>query len=260
MKDSPVSSAPGVEPPPLAIRAQLRWHVVRPVIETLAPSTTIEIGVGQGAMAARVAALTSLSYVGVELDPVSFGVAVERIQSAGAVVHNGLLSDVAPSPADMLCAFEVLEHIEDDHEALLEWIDYITPGGHLVLSVPADPERFGPMDIHAGHYRRYSQDGIATLARSAGLVDIAVIPYGAPLGYALEAVRNRLDAKKLANAQSAGLRPENLTAASGRTFQFDRRSWKSVGATMATTPFRYLQRVWPGGTGLVVVARRPPSS
>ena len=137
------------------------------------------------------------------------------------------------------------------------------PGGHLVLSVPADPERFGPMDIHAGHYRRYSQDGISTLASSAGLVDIAVIPYGAPLGYALEAVRNRLDAKKLAKARAAGLRPENLTAASGRTFQFDRRSWKSVGATVATTPFKYLQQVWPVAQGwwwgpTAVVVLSPP--
>jgi SAM-dependent methyltransferase len=244
--------------PPLAIRAQLRWDVVRPIIARLSPSTTIEVGVGQGAMSARIAAMTTRSYTGFEVDETSYERAKVRLVPFGGVVHNGELRVIDPPPAALLCAFEILEHIEDDKGALKEWAQYIEPGGHLLMSVPAHPHRFGPMDVHAGHFRRYSQAGIEELVGSIGMADISTVFYGAPLGYALEAVRNRIDARKLAKARAAGVTNDALTAASGRTFQFDHPSWASMLATAGTTPFRYGQRVWPGGVGLVLLARKPP--
>ncbi len=243
--------------PPLAIRAQLRWDVIRPMIKVLSPRTTIEIGTGQGAMGARIASLSSQSYIGFELDGRSFELAKARIEPLGGVIHREQLEVIDPAPAQLVCAFEVLEHIEDDREALGTWVQYIAPGGHLLLSVPAHPHRFGPMDSHAGHFRRYSPAQLSDLVRSAGLVDVVAQLYGAPLGYALEAVRNRIDAKRLADARSSGVSMESLTAASGRTFQFERRSWKSDLATVGTLPFRYLQRIWPDGVGLVLLARKP---
>jgi SAM-dependent methyltransferase len=243
--------------PPLAIRAQLRWDVVRPIMTILSPSTTIEIGTGQGAMGARIATMTSRSYMGLELDETSFELAKARIEPLGGVIHRERLEVIDPAPAQLVCAFEVLEHIEDDRGALETWVRYVAPGGHLLLSVPAHQRRFGPMDTHAGHFRRYSPAELSELVRGAGLVDVVVRLYGAPLGYALEAVRNRIDAKRLADARASGVTMETLTAASGRTFQFERRSWRSDLATIGTLPFRYLQRVWPDGVGLVLLARKP---
>jgi hypothetical protein len=95
--------------------------------------------------------------------------------------------------------------------------------------------------------------------------------YGWPLGYALEAVRNRLDARHLAAeagaaeagaaeagaAEAGALTPEQRTAASGRHQQ---PGGGPVGRAieLATLPFRYLQRLAPDrGTGLVAVATRP---
>jgi SAM-dependent methyltransferase len=208
-------------------------------------------------MGARIAALTSQSYVGFELDHDSYERAKSRIEPLGGAVYDQPLAVVAPAAADLLCAFEVLEHIQDDHTALREWKDYVVPGGHVLLSIPANERRFGPMDTHAGHYRRYSPEGIRDVAESVGLVDVTTLLYGAPLGYALEAVRNRIDARRLAGLNGGdGPSPETLSAASGRTFQFDQRSWKSALATAGTTPFKYLQRIWPGGVGLVMLARK----
>jgi len=155
----------------------------------------------------------------------------------------------------MVCAFEVLEHIEDDTTALAEWASFIRPGGYLVLSVPAFQERFGAMDAYVGHFRRYSPAGLEALLVEAGMTDVEMTVYGWPLGYALETVRNRIDAKKLAAAGDASA--DQLTAASGRTFQ---PKGRAMGAFVnaATIPFRYLQRTRPHrGTGLVAVARRP---
>jgi SAM-dependent methyltransferase len=240
--------------PPLAIRAWLRYDVVKRLIERLRPRTALEIGCGQGAFGARLA--DEVLYLGVEPDDVSYRVACGRIEPRGGKVLNGTHSIVPQgSTYDLVCAFEVLEHIEDDKGILAEWVPLVRPGGHLMLSVPAFQERFGAMDRHAGHFRRYSPSELEALMVEAGLTNVKITVYAWPLGYALEAVRNRIDAKKIAKAGGASI--EELTAASGRTFQ---PTGRAMGAFVnaATVPFRYLQRTRPNaGTGLVAVARRP---
>jgi SAM-dependent methyltransferase len=240
--------------PPLAIRAWLRYDVVKRVIDRLKPETALEIGCGQGAFGARLA--DEAQYLGVEPDEISYQVARKRIEPRGGKVLHGVHLVVPEgSTYDLLCAFEVLEHIEDDKEALAEWLPLVRPGGHLMLSVPAFQERFGAMDSHVGHFRRYSPAELEERLLEAGLTDVEITVYGWPLGYALEAVRNRIDEKKHADDGDASI--EELTAASGRTFQ---PTGHLMGAIVnaATVPFRYLQRTRPNaGIGLVAVARRP---
>ena len=240
--------------PPLAIRAWLRYDVVKRLIDRLNPGTALEIGCGQGAFGARLA--DDVKYLGVEPDESSYHLACDRIEPRGGQVLHGI-HEVVPknSTYDIVCAFEVLEHIHDDKKALEEWVPFVRPGGHLVLSVPAFQERFGAMDTHAGHFRRYSPAELEARLVEAGLTDVEITVYGWPLGYALEAVRNRIDAKKLAGAGDASI--DELTAASGRTFQ---PTGRAMGAfvNVATVPFRYLQRTRPkAGHGLVAKARRP---
>jgi SAM-dependent methyltransferase len=240
--------------PPLAIRAWLRYDVVKRVIDRLQPSTALEIGCGQGAFGARLA--EEVKYLGIEPDKSSYQMACSRIEPRGGNVVNGMHRDVPTGTTyDLVCAFEVLEHIEDERGALSEWVPLVRPGGHLVLSVPAFQDRFGAMDKHAGHFRRYSPAALETRLVEAGLSDVEITVYGWPLGYALEAVRNRIDTKKLAAAGDASI--HELTAASGRTFQPKSRVM-GLFVNAATVPFRYLQRARPNaGTGLVAVARRP---
>jgi SAM-dependent methyltransferase len=241
--------------PPLAIRAWLRFDVVQRKLDDLGPASVLEIGCGQGSAGARLADRFP-SYLGVEPDDASFAVAEKRIAKRGGRVIHGT-HDSVPSRTtfDLVCAFEVLEHIADDKAALADWVEFVEPGGHLMLSVPAFQARFGPMDRYAGHFRRYEPDDLTTQLNEAGLVDVDVTVYGWPLGYALELVRNRIDKRKLVAA--SGMTPAELTAASGRTFQPGTgRAAQLVAA--ATVPFRRLQRLQPRrGTGLVAVARRP---
>jgi SAM-dependent methyltransferase len=71
-------------------------------------------------------------------------------------------------PDSCLCV-NVLEHIEDDRQALAAMASILAPGGAVVLLVPAFEALYGPIDRNLGHYRRYRRGGIARVAGQAGL-------------------------------------------------------------------------------------------
>jgi SAM-dependent methyltransferase len=236
--------------PPLTLHAWLRFDLVRRMLPDDARSV-LEIGAGQGSVGSELA--DRYDYLGVEPDPSSFEVAAQRIGNRGRVLnttHEDLPTD---QTFDLVCAFEVLEHIEDDEAALAAWSERITPGGRLLLSVPAGPKRLGASDEMVGHFRRYDRDGVRDLLAAAGLAEIDVRTYGFPLGYALEVVRNQV-VKRTAGRGSR----EERTAASGRLYQPSGRAALLTAA--AAAPFRVVQRPFSRtglGTGLVALARRP---
>jgi len=233
--------------------AWLRYDVVTRLLAPLEVHSVLEMGCGQGAMGSRLAARYDY-YLGVEPDERSCAVARERVEPVGGQVRCGDASVVpAGSTYDLVCAFEVLEHLEDDVAALAAWVPRIRPGGHLLVSVPAWQSRFGPMDERVGHFRRYSPDELGERLAGAGLVEPDLRLYGFPLGYGLEAARNRVAARTAATAPQT---VEERTATSGRLFQ--PRAAMGALTQVATKPFRLAQRAVPGrGTGLVALARRP---
>jgi SAM-dependent methyltransferase len=243
--------------PPLTVMATLRWDIVSRFLDTIAPvGSVLEIGAGQGAVGVRLAQRSG-RYVGVEPDATSHAVAVQRIRagsSGGDVVH-GDSSLVSPEALfDLVCAFEVLEHIDDDVAALRDWSSRIRPGGHLLISVPAWQRRFGPMDELVGHFRRYDPEHLRGVLAAAGFVETVERLYGFPLGYALESTRNLMAQRR--SRQSPTSMAER-TSTSGRLFQPSRPAF-GAAISAVTAPFRALQRTAPGtGVGIVALARRP---
>lgn len=249
--------SPAASPvPPLTLYGSLRWDVAEPLLPA-ALGRVLEVGCGQGAVAVRLAARAS-SYTGVELDESSAMVARERLVDAGAggrVLHGSLAGLGDDERFDLVCAFEVIEHIEDDAAALAEWVTRLAPGGVLLLSTPAWQSRFGPMDTAVGHFRRYDPPALRGLLTGAGLRSVGQRLYGVPLGYALETVRNQLARRRPA------LRDEGSTAArtarSGRLFQPTTAAQGRL-VRAGTWPFRLAQRAFPQtGTGLVAWGTRP---
>jgi SAM-dependent methyltransferase len=155
---------------------------------------------------------------------------------------------------DLVCAFEVIEHIEDDAAALAEWRDRLRPGGWVLLSTPAQPQRFDAGDRLAGHFRRYERQGLAGLLHSTGFENALVWSYGFPLGYALESVRNVLARRQEPKLGSIAER----TAASARYLQPPEGLGWMTRALSA--PFRLAQLPFVDtdlGIGFVARARRP---
>jgi SAM-dependent methyltransferase len=239
--------------PALTPNAWLRYDVIRRILDDLeGVESVLEMGAGGGAMAARLAG--RYRYVGLEPDGASFAKARERLAGIpGARILNADAAALERGELfDLVCAFEVLEHIEDDAGALRSWRERLRAGGWLLLSVPAFPARWAAGDSKVGHYRRYEPEELADLLRRTRYVDPLVLVYGFPLGYALEAARNFLARREEGQASlTAG------TTASGRWLQPpDSLGWAT---RLGTAPFRLLQRPFARtrrGTGLVALARR----
>jgi SAM-dependent methyltransferase len=83
--------------------------------------------------------------------------AVKKLRAHGASAVVGLVSSLPlPDDAfDLVCAFDIIEHVADDDGALSELSRVAAPGATLLLSVPLHPAHWTAFDDFVGHRRRY---------------------------------------------------------------------------------------------------------
>jgi len=56
---------------------------------------------------------------------------------------------------DLICAFDVIEHVDDDERALAELARVAASGAALITSMPLHPAQWSGFDAFVGHRRRY---------------------------------------------------------------------------------------------------------
>ena len=74
----------------------------------------------------------------------------------------------AASTFDLIMALDVVEHVDDDLGTLKGFRRVLSPGGQLVVCVPALPILFGEHDLKVHHKRRYMKGQLSGLIQSAG--------------------------------------------------------------------------------------------
>ncbi|MEZ5965550.1 MAG: class I SAM-dependent methyltransferase [Planctomycetota bacterium] len=103
------------------------------------------------------------------LDSDASSLAACREVGARAVVRaDALHPPLADATFDLVCALDVLEHLEDDAGALAAWRRLLSPGGHLLLSVPAFAFLWGRQDVLSHHKRRYRRPDLVAKVSAAG--------------------------------------------------------------------------------------------
>ncbi len=111
---------------------------------------------------------------------------------------------------------------------------------------------YGKWDKAVGHFRRYSPDELGNKVWAGGFEPVKIGPYGWPLAFLLEAIRNRVADGSTQMADSTAAR----TAHSGRWLQPSER-FPDIVITVGIFPFRMLQRlVLRKGNGIVSLDRR----
>jgi SAM-dependent methyltransferase len=242
--------------PPLSVHAWLRFAAIRRLLTEVEARTVLEIGVGEGSVGVLLA--RTYDYTGVDVDLQSLSTARKRFErhslDVSRLLHGGP-ETVGERRFDLVCAFEVLEHLQDDRLALTDWGRLVAPGGAVIVSVPAGPGRYGKADAKAGHFRRYSRSDAEPLLSSAGFARIRILNYGVPAGYALERARNVLATRQLRRR----LTPEERTLESGRWLQPPAALARVTQA--AAVPLAAIQRPFMNmdkGTGLVALGFRDP--
>lgn len=145
---------------------------------------------------------------------------------------------------DVIGAFDVLEHIEDDAAAVAEIFKALKPAGQAIISVPQHMFLWGDQDRHARHFRRY---GVRQLERELERAGFAIEMKSAFVTMLLPALyfARRMMRGTAAGASSAELHlPASIDRVFGWTIALERR--------MIEHGVRF-----PVGGSQLVVARKP---
>jgi SAM-dependent methyltransferase len=73
---------------------------------------------------------------------------------------------------DVVGAFDVLEHVEEDAAMLRELRRAVKPGGGLLVTVPQHPRLWSAVDDYSRHVRRYSRRELVEKLSRAGFLPV----------------------------------------------------------------------------------------
>lgn len=217
-----------------------------------------EIGCGAGAF------LHDLSGMGFDVTGVetseearALAVALREAQSGSWPIHDDIVR--LEGAFDVIAAFDVLEHIEDDAAFLESLRRFAKPGALLCVSVPAHRRWWGPGDVWAGHFRRYDREDLIQLIERAGWSVERIVPYGFPIASATELLGRPYYARIV--ARRGETTAQDATALSG----IDRRPYISfwpilgsrVGGLIVRATLALQAVAWPErwSAGYIAVAR-----
>jgi SAM-dependent methyltransferase len=128
----------------------------------------LEIGCGTGFVLAGLRkAMPELELAGSELYEAGLEFAAQRLPGVELYQMDCRLIPF-DSEFDVICALDVLEHVEEDEVALAEVFRSVRPGGGVIVSVPQHPRLWSAGDDFAHHKRRYRRPELASKLRAAG--------------------------------------------------------------------------------------------
>ncbi len=138
-------------------------------LELPTPARVLDAGCGSGRNMLELSRLGSVT--GVELSDTS--VALARQRDAGEVVSGSVLEmPFADDSFDLAVSLDVIEHLEDDLGALRELRRTVTPGGALLVTVPAYQWLWSGHDEINHHHRRYTRRSLQRVAEQAGWTQV----------------------------------------------------------------------------------------
>lgn len=135
-----------------------------PLLSRLAASAPARLEIGPG-LRPRLP-IAGTSFVDVSR------LAVSRLKALGGLATLGEITAL-PFPDctfDLLCAFDIIEHVEDDRRVFRELSRVARDDATIIFSVPLHPGRWTAFDDLVGHVRRYDLDELLAILEERSLV------------------------------------------------------------------------------------------
>lgn len=125
-------------------------------------SSVVEFGAGTGALAEVWRSEFGMDPICIEIDPEL----IEILKAKGFITSEST-RDLS-SEISFIYTSNVLEHIEDDVNALIKIRERMQQGGKIAIYVPALPMLFSDLDRKVGHFRRYEKKELVHKVKMAG--------------------------------------------------------------------------------------------
>lgn len=128
----------------------------------------LEIGCGTGYVLEAVRRkYKNVELTGIEFFEEGLELARKRLPSASFFQRDVLTMDEKKC-YDIIGAFDVLEHIEEDAKVLINIFQALKDTGYVIITVPQHKWLWSEIDRHACHIRRYSRSELMEKVKCAG--------------------------------------------------------------------------------------------
>ncbi|MEV5554146.1 class I SAM-dependent methyltransferase [Nonomuraea wenchangensis] len=130
------------------------------------PGVALDIGAAGGGNT-RVLAEAGWDATATDMDESALEMARQR--GVPAVRADARALPFGSGSVDLVTAFDVLEHVREDHLVTEEIARVLAPGGHVLIAVPCDMALWSAHDDAVGHVRRYRRESLTIVVEKAGL-------------------------------------------------------------------------------------------
>ncbi|MBI4941463.1 MAG: class I SAM-dependent methyltransferase [Actinobacteria bacterium] len=142
-----------------------RRHLLDRAVDGIVPGDALDIGAAGGG---NTRVLLRRGWRASALEYGQEGAEVCHERGIAVLRADATRLPLAAASLDLVVAFDVLEHIEDDKAAAAGVFDALRPGGTFLVAVPADPKLWSEHDVAVDHVRRYTRPELLDLLRGAG--------------------------------------------------------------------------------------------
>jgi SAM-dependent methyltransferase len=200
-------------------RREVLDALIRRVVRPPKDARILEIGCGTGHNFAMLSAFGHVDAL--ELDDEVRGFAEKRLGREIMSAPLPELSGVPDQSYDLVGAFDVIEHIDDDRAGIASIATKLKQGGKFIMTVPAHAWMWSAHDVVNHHKRRYSKGALKRLIEGSPLRLDSIGYFNSLLFPA--AVAERLASKARGREDiNVALPPAPLNTAFERTFAAER--------------------------------------
>ena len=217
----------------------------------------LEVGCGTGVVLAELQRLFPAGRV-VGMDLFAEGLEFARRRFSGSLIQGDVFTHDFGQPFDLIGAFDVIEHLDDDEKILRRFWEQLRPGGHLIITVPAHMSLWSYFDEVAHHRRRYAPGELKRKLKAAGFHVRHVTQFMAAL-FPPMWLKRRLLGERGAKLSQASAQQQQVAVESDLKIN----PLINVIFKMALWPESYFishHVRLPVGTSLLALATRPPDT